>query len=90
MKVIKQYTVEDAYSRNDKITTYENGVPKGYIILSDWETPGYEARLQEEGYTKAYNREELAKKVMELEEELKFWKDFYENILQKNQFLYGS
>lgn len=66
--MVKQYTIEPAYSRNDKITTYVDGVNNGYTIMSEWETPGYCERLEEEGFTRAYDLDKLREKVIEAKE----------------------
>lgn len=56
---MKQYTVEEAYSRNVKITRYTNGKEEYYNILSYWQVEGYCMALEEQGYTRAYDVEKI-------------------------------
>lgn len=62
--MIKQYVISPAYTDNSKVTIYENGVKGSYTIMSDWEVDGYCRRLEEEGYTKAYDLDELMEKLI--------------------------
>lgn len=86
----KQYTTSVAYTSNTKIRCYHDGKLYSTTILSDWEVQGYCERLEEEGYTEAFNREEILKKISDIEEDLKFWKEHYAYILKKDAFLIGS
>lgn len=78
---VKQYTVSPAYTGNDKITTYTDGKHEGYSIVSYWETQGYCERLEEEGYTKAYDLDKLLKKMEEAKEEYEMAKRWYKEAL---------
>ena len=70
--MIKQYTVSVAYTDNDKVTKYIDGEPINYKIMSYWETDGCCNALENEGYNRAYDLDELleelisAKKAYEL------------------------
>ena len=66
--MIKQYTITHAYTDNDKVTTYVDGVSTGYTIMSYWETAGYCSRLEEEGFSKAYDLDELLEEVVNAKE----------------------
>lgn len=77
--MIKQYTVSPAYSDNDKVETYIDGVSNGYTIISCWETQGYCRRLEEEGYTKAYDLDELREDVKKAEDALRWANEAYYN-----------
>ena len=66
--MIKQYTVQPAYTGNDKVTTYIDGISTGYSIMSYWETQGYCNHLEEDGYTKAYDLDELLEEIISAKE----------------------
>lgn len=69
----KQYTVEDAYEGNTKITFYINGGKSHYVIIADYNLMGYLYARKEEGWVEAYSYQqmkELANEIESLEEEL--------------------
>ena len=79
--MIKQYTISPAYTDNDKVTKYVDGKIIGYEIMSYWEVDGYCNALESEGYIKAYDLDELRKKMEEAEEELRWAKQVYEDAI---------
>ena len=52
---MKQYTIETAYDRNYRITTYENGEMINFGIVSWYEVDGYKIAIEEMGYTRAFD-----------------------------------
>lgn len=52
---MKQYTIETAYDRNYRITTYENGEMINSGIVSWYEVDGYKIAIEEMGYTRAFD-----------------------------------
>lgn len=78
---IKQYTISPAYIGNDKVTRYIDGENVGYKIMSYWESHGYCKALEDEGYTKAYDLDELHKRIEEAEEELRQAQQAYKDAI---------
>lgn len=66
--MIKQYTVSVAYTDNDKVTKYIDGKPIDYKIMSYWETNGYCNALEDEGYSRAYDLDELLEELISAKE----------------------
>ena len=66
--MIKQYTVSVAYTDNDKVTKYINGKPIDYKIMSYYETDGYCNALEDEGYIRAYDIDELLEELISAKE----------------------
>ena len=66
--MIKQYTVSVAYTGNDKVTKYIDGEPINYKIMSYWETDGYCNALENEGYNRAYDLDELLEELIDAKE----------------------
>ena len=66
--MIKQYTVSVAYTDNNKVTKYINGKPIDYKIMSYWETDGYCNALEDEGYIRAYDIDELLEELISAKE----------------------
>ena len=66
--MIKQYTVSIAYTGNDKVTKYIDGEPINYKIMSYWETDGYCNALEDEGYIRAYDIDELLEELISAKE----------------------
>lgn len=66
--MIKQYTVSVAYTDNDKVTKYIDGKPIDYKIMSYWETSGYCNALEDEGYSRAYDLDELLEELISAKE----------------------
>ena len=67
--MIKQYTVENAYPGNEKVSRYTDGELEFYEVMSYWEVDGYCSALESMGYTKAYDVEKYKKELDEVEEE---------------------
>ena len=74
----KQYTVEPAYTGNDKVTKYVDGKKISYEVMSYWETEGYCDALESEGYTKAYDLDKLRENVEKAKDELRWAKQAYD------------
>lgn len=66
--MIKQYTVSVAYTGNNKVTKYIDGEPINYKIMSYWETDGYCHALENEGYNRAYDLDELLEELINAKE----------------------
>ena len=66
--MIKQYTVSVAYTDNDKVTKYIDGKPIDYKIMSYWEINGYCNALEDEGYSRAYDLDELLEELISAKE----------------------
>ena len=66
--MIKQYTVSVVYTDNDKVTKYIDGKPIDYKIMSYWETNGYCNALEDEGYSRAYDLDELLEELISAKE----------------------
>ena len=66
--MIKQYTVSVAYTDNDKVTKYIDGEPINYKIMSYLETDGYCNALENEGYSRAYDLDELLEELISAKE----------------------
>lgn len=64
----KQYAIYPAYTDNSRVDTYIDGDRTGCTIVSCWELPGYCKRLEQEGYTKAYDLDELLEEVVSAKE----------------------
>lgn len=79
--VKKQYVVSPSYTDNYRVTKYTNGKVINYEIMSYWEVEGYCNALESEGYTKAYDLDELRKKMEEAEEKLQWAKQAYEDAI---------
>lgn len=79
--VKKQYVVSPSYTDNYKVSKYANGKILNYEIMSYWEVEGYCNALESEGYTKAYDIDELRKKMEEAEEKLQWAKQAYEDAI---------
>lgn len=76
--MIKQYTVEYVYPSNSAINTYVDGKLHGYKIMFDWEVEGYCCRLKEEGFTRAYDLDELYQELLDAKENYEQAKTRYE------------
>ena len=66
--MIKQYTISPAYTGNDKVTKYVDGKIIGYEVMSYWETDGYCNALEDEGYSRAYDLDELLEELISAKE----------------------
>lgn len=75
----KQYVVSPSYTDNYKVTKYVDGKVLYYEIMSYWEVDGYCNALESEGYTKAYDLDELREKMEKAEEKLRWAKQEYES-----------
>lgn len=75
---MKQYTVENAYTDNEKVSLYNDGKLEYYEIMSYWEVEGYCSALNSQGYTKAYDVSRYEKKMLEAKEEYERTASLYE------------
>jgi len=74
----KQYIIENAYTDNEKVTTFINGKLESYDIMSYWEVEGYCRRLESDGYLKAYDVENIEKELEKAKENVKYLEQRYE------------
>ena len=68
---MKQYTKENAYDRNIKITFYENGVQTYYNIMNEWEVDGYLSAKEEDGWVETYSQEQYDENERAIQELLR-------------------
>lgn len=68
IKPYKQYVIYPAYTDNSRVDTYVDGTRTGCTIVPYWELSGYCKRLEQEGYTKAYDLDELLEEVVSAKE----------------------
>ena len=61
--MVKQYTVENAYPGNERVSRYTDGKLEFYEVMSYWEVDGYCSALESMGYTKAYDIEKYKKEI---------------------------
>ena len=66
--MIQQHTVRVASTDNDKVTKYIDGEPINYKIMSYRETDGYCNALEDEGYSRAYDLDELLEELINAKE----------------------
>lgn len=67
--MVKQYTVDPAYDRNNIISCYEDGKCVRSMVVAEYYLPGYVASLENEGYVRAYNEAFYLAKFQEAKEE---------------------
>ena len=67
--MVKQYTVENAYADNEKVSRYTDGKLEFYEVMSYCEVDGYCSTLESMGYTKAYDVQKYKKELDKAEEE---------------------
>ena len=65
--MIKQFTVESAYDNNVSITLFEDGVEKGYEIVSLHSLDDCKKFLKMFGYNQAYDVEKYKEKLKDTE-----------------------
>lgn len=68
-KIIKQYTVDVAYTGNSCIKKYINGKCVSEFIISDYNIPAYQDVLEADGFEKAYDVDEATAEVNKAYEE---------------------
>ena len=66
--MIKQYIIEDAYTDNEKVTTFINGKLEYYDVMSYYEGEGYCRSLESDGYSKAYDTEKIKEELEKVKE----------------------
>ena len=86
--MIKQYTVEEAYTGNDKVSRYTDGKLEYYEVMSYWETQSYCKALESEGYTNAYDMSKAKEKLETAKQEYEDALEFYN--MAKANALIGS
>ena len=86
--MVKQYTVEEAYTDNDKVSRYTDGKLEYYEVMSYWETQGYCKALESEGYTNAYDMSKAKEKLETAKQEYEDALEFYN--MAKANALIGS
>lgn len=59
----KQYTIEDAYIGNSKVTFYEDGVRTYYTIIANYDLDGYIEAKQEDGWVEGYSQDMMEKVI---------------------------
>ena len=74
----KQYIIEDAYTDNEKVTTFINGKQESYDVMSYWEVEGYCRRLESDGYSKAYDVEKIKEELEKAKENVNYFEQQYE------------
>ena len=65
--MMKQFVVESAYDNNVSITLFEDGVEKGYQIVSLYSLDDCKKILNMFGYNQAYNLEKCKEKLKDAE-----------------------
>lgn len=83
---MKQYTVEEAYTGNDKVTLYNNGKLEFYDIMSLYETDGYCNCLKNQGYTRVYDVSKYEKEMKEAKKNYDFAIEQY-NMAKENPLI---
>jgi hypothetical protein len=79
--MIKQYVIRHAYAGNDAIDIYEDGIKVNYRVMAYWETECFCNILKSEGYTQAYDLDELKKELDDAKEKYETAKQTYEEAL---------
>lgn len=80
--MVKQYTIEVAYSSNTRVNMYEDGILTNYEIISDWNLLGYLDRIEDEGYEKAYDIRKYKNALKEAEERYNMNKEALERAMK--------
>lgn len=76
---MKQYTVESAYTNNERVSLYNDGKLEYYEVMSYWEVEGYCNALKRQGYTIAYDVSKYEKKMLDAKEEYERAVSLYES-----------
>lgn len=77
--MIKQYTVDVAYTGNSHIKKYIDGKLVSEFIVSDYNLGGYQDALEDDGFERAYDVDEALEEVDEAYERYQDalkWYDF--------------
>lgn len=77
--MIKQYTVDIAYTGNCRVEKYIDGKCIGKTIITDYNLSGYKTALEEDGFERAYDVDEAMAEVDEAHrryQEALEWYDF--------------
>ena len=88
--MIKQYTVSVAYTGNDEVTKYIDGKPIDYKIMPYWETYGYCNALEDEGYSRAYDLDELLEELISAKEAYEKLNEAAELCISGMKSIYGA
>ena len=87
--MIKQYTVETAYTGNSKVTKYIDGKCIDYNIISDYNLPGYTLALAYDGFEQAFDvdkaKAEMDEALEAYEEAVKWYNFAKEHALVKEK-----
>ena len=67
--MVKQYTLDPAYTGNSIISWYEDGKCVRSTVVAEHYLPGYLDVLEKEGYVRAYNEAFYLAKFQEAKEE---------------------
>ena len=76
--MIKQYIIEDAYTDNEKVTTFINGKLESYDVISYYEVEGYCRKLESDGYSKAYDTEKIKEELEKAKENVNYLEQQWE------------
>lgn len=80
--MIKQFVVRPAFDDNETVTTYIDGVSEGFPVTSSrTEIDKYCGRLQEQGYTEAFDLDEMRKEMEILKEAYDLSKRLYDEAI---------
>lgn len=73
----KQYTVGPAYIGNDEVTKYIDGETISYEVMPYWETDDYCNSLEGDGYSRAYDLNELLEELVSAKERYELAQKMY-------------
>lgn len=68
MLMIRQYTIEPAYTGSSRIDLYEDGKRVKQFIICDWEIPSYAKWAEQLGYERAFDEDLYLEKYRIAEE----------------------
>ena len=81
--MIKQYVVQQAYVKNDKVSKYIDGKLESSSVMFYWQTEEYCKSLEEQGYSKAYDVVELRAEIEVMKQEYEDALEFYNKVKDK-------
>jgi hypothetical protein len=79
--MVKQYVISPAYTGNDSVYIYEDGIKKNHRVMSYWETAGFCNALELDGYTRAYDLDQLKNELETAKEAYEIAKKNYEDAI---------